>query len=84
MPYRKSTYSAAQNSNWRGRIAIILAEANREMTIPEIQEQDLVIRELSPQKIARLITELVDYGLVKRGHNTSGRTTYVSLGELAN
>lgn len=79
MSYRKSVYSKEQTDDWRGRIAIILAESQESLSIPEIQEKDIVLRGLSSQKMARMLGSLIEYNLVGKAKGKNGRMMYKSL-----
>lgn len=76
MPYKTSKYSKKQTDEWTGRIAITLAEANRALTIEEIQNMDITLSNITSQKMARMLGHLVDMGVATKIKNSSGRMTY--------
>lgn len=83
MGYRKSTYSKEQTDNWRGRIAIVLAEAQEALSIPQIQERDMALQGISPQKMAKMLGSLIEYNLVAKSKAKNGRMVYKSLAVMA-
>lgn len=79
MGYHKSAYSKDQTDNWRGRIAIVLAEAQEALSIPQIQERDMALQGISSQKMSRMLGTLIEYNLVTKAKSRSGRMVYKSL-----
>lgn len=79
MGYRKSAYSKDQTNEWQGRIAIILAGAEEALSIPEIQERDICLQGITPQKMAKMLGTLAEYNLVGKAKGKNGRMMYKSL-----
>lgn len=83
MGYRKSTYLKGQTDNWRGRIAIVLAETQEALSIPQIQERDMALQGISSQKMAKMLGSLIEYNLVAKSKAKNGRMVYKSLAVMA-
>lgn len=50
------------------------------MTIDEIKSQDMILQPLTSQKMARLIGNLIEMGLVRKGKSKSlGRMVYKAV-----
>ena len=57
MPYTRSKYSKELTQRWTVKAMIVLAEAQRDMTSKEIQQGDLELTGVTPQKMARILNE---------------------------
>lgn len=80
MAGRTSKYSATQNSEFEFRTLDVLAHSPEAISIAEIKQSDLVLANLSTQKMARVLSKLNEMGLVRSGKNkASGRMTYKSV-----
>ena len=82
MPYSRSKYSKELTQHWTTKAMIVLAEAQRDMTCKEIQQEDLELTGVTPQKMARILNELVDKGLVMKSKDRSGRMHYKAMGTI--
>ena len=71
----KSKYSKEFNSELRVRAMSVLSDAGESLTIPEICQSDLTLTYQTPQKMARVLSELVEDGFVARD-NKNGRVAY--------
>lgn len=81
MPTRRNTrkYSTEQNVDFGMRVLGVLAEAPEALEIRQIQASDMILNNLSAQKIARVLSELNEMGLVLKSKNTqSGKMNYKS------
>lgn len=79
MPARRSTpkYSTEQNVDFGMRILGVLAEAPEALEIKQIQASDLILNNLTSQKIAKVLAELSEMGLVLKSKNSrSGKMNY--------
>lgn len=78
MPYKKSKYSAAVNSELKMRVISVLNEASDyvQPTIDWIKQQDMILQPYSSQKIARILGTLHEQGIVEKGKNKSGHMVY--------
>ena len=54
MSYTRSKYSKELTQRWTAKAMIVLAEAQRDMTSKEIQQGDLDLVDVTPQKMARM------------------------------
>lgn len=77
-----SKYSKEFTNEMTGRIAIVLAEGQEEMTIQQIQCHDPNLVGITSQKMARMINHLVDVGLVAKAKGKDGRMVYKCLATL--
>ena len=83
MPARRSTpkYSTEQNVDFGMRVLGILAEAPEALEIKQIQASDLILNNLTSQKIAKVLAELSEMGLVLKSKNKrSGKMNYKARG----
>lgn len=79
MPARRSTrkYSTEQNVDFGMRVLSVLAEAPEALEIKQIQASDLILNNLTSQKIARVLSELNEMGLVLKTKDTrTGKMNY--------
>lgn len=84
MSYTRSKYSKELTQRWTTEAMIVLAEAQRDMTSKEIQQGNLDLVEVTPQKMARILNELVDKGLVvkSKSKGKSGLMHYKAMGTI--
>lgn len=82
MPYTRPKYSKEQTQRWTVKAMIVLAEAQRDMTSKEIQQGDLELTGVTPQKMTRILNELVDKGLVMKSKGKSGLMRYKATGTI--
>lgn len=62
------------------RILSILNESEEAMTIDQIKSQDMILQPLTSQKMARLISNLIEMGLVRKDRSKSlGRMVYKAV-----
>ena len=62
------------------RILSILNESEEAMTIDEIKSQDMILQPLTSQKMARLISNLIEMGFARKGKSKSlGRMVYKAV-----
>lgn len=82
--YRKaSKYSQMDNQTFEMRAFIVLAEAETALTTSEICQRDITLCNVTPQKMARVLNELCDKGVVRKGMSkTKGRMVYESIGKF--
>lgn len=79
MPGRRSTpkYTTEQNVDFGMRVLGVLAEAPEALEIKQIQASDLMLNNLTTQKLARVLSELSEMGLVLKSKSKSnGRMKY--------
>lgn len=79
---KTSKYSKEFTDEMTGRIAVVLAESQQALNITEIQQMDMRLVGITPQKMARMIGHLVDLGLVAKAKGRDGRMIYKCLGVL--
>ena len=69
-----------KEGEYKIRILSILNESEEAMTIDEIKSQDMILQPLTSQKMARLIGNLIEMGLVRKGKSKSlGRMVYKAV-----
>ncbi len=80
MPRRNSSspYTTQMTNDITMRILSVLIENPRPMTISEISNEDLLLRGVTSQKMARSLTKLCDAGLILKSKSKSkGRMVYI-------
>ena len=84
MPGRSRTITRPEvNADYKFRILDVLNNTDGSMTLDEIRMEDMILRPLSNQKISRLISELIDFGLVQKGKSKSlGRMMYKATAKM--
>lgn len=82
MPNTRPKYSPELTQRWTTKAMVVLAEAQRDMTCKEIQQGDLDLVGITPQKMARILNELVDKGLVMKSKGRSGLMHYKAMGTI--
>ena len=81
--YVKSKYSKDINSELRVRALGVLTESPVALTIPEICQNDMTLNGHTPQKMARILNELVEAGFVmKTNSKNKGRMVYAAVCQL--
>lgn len=73
---RTSKYTSTQNELWSGEVAFIIAEETKFLSIDEIKEKSLILKELSSQKIARILNNFITYGLAEKQKGKNGKMMY--------
>ena len=79
MPGRRSApkYTTEQNVDFGMRVLGVLAEAPEALEIKQIQASDMTLNNLTTQKLARVLSELSEMGLVLKSKSKSnGRMKY--------
>ena len=79
----KSKYSNEFNSELRVRTLGVLADAERALTIQEICNSDLTLVNQTPQKMARVLNELVEAGFATKS-KVNNRVAYKTIGDSVN
>ena len=81
MPGRKtSRFTKDQNALLQGEVMIILAESEEALTIEQIQQKSILLTGLSSQKMARILSRLIEMGNVTKAKSRSqGKIVYKSL-----
>ena len=82
MAYTKSKYTEQQNQSWPVAAMIVLSEAQEAMTCDQIRQSDLELVGVTPQKMARILSGLVERGLVVKTKGKDGRMRYKSVGVI--
>ena len=77
--YKKSKYTVAQTQEIKMRALDVLVNSTTAMTIDEIQKADLCLVSATPQKIARVLGDLAEFGMIEKIKNKAGRMTYMSI-----
>lgn len=84
MPYRTSKYSAQQNSEFTVRCIEVLENSPEAMSIAQIQASDIVLHDVTSQKLSRILNNMVEFGLIKKCKDrASGHMVYKSTKVMA-
>lgn len=80
MPGVKRKYSAQQTAIWRGEILLKLSHSPEAMSIQQLQAGSMFLNGVSSQKLARILAECIDMGLVRKAKSrASGLMMYKSV-----
>lgn len=79
--FKKSKYTTEQSQEIMMRAFGALCDSTEPMTIEEIQQADLFLVSTTAQKMARVLNELVEKGVVAKTKSKSkgGRMVYMSI-----
>lgn len=79
MPYKTSKYTTTQNSEFTTRCIDVLENSPEALTIDQIKQRDMVLNNLTTQKISRILSHMAEMGFVKKCKDrVSGRMIYKS------
>ena len=80
MPGVKKKYTKEQTAIWRGEILLKLSNSEEAMSIQQLQAGSIFLNGVSSQKLARILAECVDMGLVRKAKSkSSGLMMYKSV-----
>lgn len=80
MPGVKKKYSKEQTAIWRGEILLKLSHSSEAMSIQQLQAGSMFLSGVSSQKLARILAECIDMGLVRKAKSrASGLMMYKSV-----
>ena len=83
MPGKVSKYSAEYNGQLKVSILDVLPEATDSITTSEIQSHSIFCAQATPQKMARILNEMVDMGIVMKAKSKStGRMKYILTSKM--
>lgn len=79
--FNKAKYTVAQSQEIMMRAFGALCDSTEPMTIEEIQKADLFLVSTTTQKMARVLNELVEKGVVAKTKSKAkgGRMVYMSI-----
>lgn len=78
MPGKVSKYSAEYNGQLKTSILDVLSEMTESITTSEIQARSVFCAQATPQKMARVLNEMVDMGIVMKAKcRSTGRMKYI-------
>lgn len=79
--FKKAKYSVEQTQEIMMRVFGALCDSETPMTIEEIQQADLFLISTTAQKMARVLNELVEKGVVAKTKSKvkGGRMVYMSI-----
>lgn len=79
--YKKPKYTIEQSQEIMMRAFGVLCDSDKPMTIDEIQQADLFLISTTAQKMARVLNELVEKGVVAKtkAKSKGGRMVYMSI-----
>lgn len=80
--FTRSKYTPAHNQELAVAAMVVLADSKEALTCDQIKQGDLILAEVTPQKMARVLNELVEAGFVVKTKGRSGRMVYKSVGVL--
>lgn len=81
--FRQSKYSKEMTSELTFRALDVLISNPNPMSIDEIQKHDIVLAPITSQKMARVLCDLCDRGLVMKTKSKSkGRMVYAAIANL--
>lgn len=80
--YKKSKYSTEQTQRWSVAAMCVLADSKEALRCDEICSADITLTEVTPQKMSRILNELVEGGFVRKTKGKDGRMRYKSVGVL--
>ena len=79
MSGRASKYSAEYNGQLKVAILDVLVDATESMTTSDIQANSIFCSRATPQKMARVLNELVEMGIVRKAKSkATGRMKYIT------
>lgn len=79
MPYKTSKYTAQQNSEFVMRCLEVLDNSPNAMSIAEIQMSDIALRNVTSQKLSRVLSHLIEMGMARKAKDkASGHMVYKS------
>lgn len=80
MPYKTSKYTAQQNSEFTMRCIDVLENSPNAMSIAQIQASDMVLHDITTQKLSRILGQMVEMGFIKKAKDkASGHMVYKSV-----
>ena len=83
MAYKKSKYSKEYNSEMKVALMEALCQAKESVTIDQIKCYNIKLVDMTNQKAARLLNELVEMGIAAKGkEKVSNRVTYKAIGTM--
>ena len=83
MPGRKSGTTKAQNQMYEFETLSVFSESPNALTITDICNKSMTLNGLTPQKMARILSQLVNMGLVRKTQSKSkGRMVYIAQSQL--
>lgn len=75
MAYTKSKYTAAQTQEMEMRALDVVENGVGWMTIDEICSSDIILKNCTPQKMARVLSKMNEVGIIEKGKR-NGRVAY--------
>ena len=83
MAYKKSKYSKEYNAEMRVALMEALCQAKESVTIDQLKCYNIKLVDMTTQKAARLLNEMVEMGLAVKGKNkASGKVTFKAVGVM--
>lgn len=80
MPGTRPKYNKQQTAIMEGEILYIISHSPEAITIDEMRAQSFTLADVSTQKIARILTKLIDMGMVIKAKSKSkNKMVYKSL-----
>jgi hypothetical protein len=83
MPGRKTAkYSAAYNAEMKVALMDALLECKEAVNIDQLKLMSIKLTNMTNQKVARLMNELVEQGIAAKGKDKSNRVTYKAISNM--
>ena len=83
MPGKAKKYNAEYNGQLKVAILDALNEATESITTSDIQTRSLFCAQATPQKMARVLNEMVEMGIVSKAKSKStGRMKYILTSKM--
>lgn len=83
MPGVAKKYTKEQTAIWRGEMLLKLSQSEEAMSIQQMQAGSIFLAGVTNQKLARILSECVDMGLVRKAKSkASGLMMYKSVGVM--
>lgn len=80
MPGTRPKYNKQQTAIMEGEILYIISHSSEAITIDEMRAQSFTLANVSTQKIARILTKLIEMGMVIKAKSKSkNKMVYKSL-----
>lgn len=82
--FKKAKYTIERTQEIMMRALGVVCDSSTPLTIADIQKNDLILVDVTSQKIARVLNELVERGIVVKTKSKShgGRMVYMSVETL--
>ena len=77
--YHRTKYSVEDTQRWTVEALVTLGEEGRAMTCAEIKACNILLADVTPQKMARCLNDLCERGLILKTKGKDNRMLYKSV-----